>query len=199
MDQYLTGNAIKAARTARGITQQALACKLGVSDKSVSKWETGRGYPDITLLEPLAKALNMSTIELLSGSSVSNDNRAANLKRLRFYVCPVCGNVITSLGSAVVSCCGLTLPELQAEQPDGEHAPRVETSEDEYYVSLPHEMTREHFISWIACLRDNRLELEKLYPEGNAECRFKIRSVQALFWYCNRHGLFTMKPERKQK
>ena len=49
MDQYVTGAVIKKLREKNDLTQMQFAEKLGVSDKSVSKWETGKGYPDITL------------------------------------------------------------------------------------------------------------------------------------------------------
>lgn len=107
MNQYVTGTMIKKSREAKKITQAELAEALMVSDKAVSKWETGRSYPDITLIEPLAKALGISTIELLSGESVTNRNRAFNMKRTQVYVCPVCGNVILAAGEAVISCCGI--------------------------------------------------------------------------------------------
>ncbi|MBQ7736686.1 MAG: helix-turn-helix domain-containing protein [Oscillospiraceae bacterium] len=190
MDQYVTGTMIKRLREKRGLTQQELAELLRVSDKAVSKWETGRGYPDITLVEPLAAALGVSVIELFSGENVVNTNRAANLLRLKLYRCPVCGNVIQSTGEAVVSCCGLRLPALEAEEPDEDHAPAVRRSEDEYYVSLDHEMTRGHHISFLAAVRDDGWELKKLYPEGPAEARFRIAGTRAVYWCCNRHGLF---------
>ena len=72
--------------------------------------ETGRGLPDITLLEPLAAALGVSVIELMRGEPVVNRNVSANMRRGTFYVCPVCGNMLHSLGAAVVSCCGVALP-----------------------------------------------------------------------------------------
>ena len=67
LTQYVTGASIKRLRERRGLTQQQLADKMTVSDKTVSKWETGRGYPDISLVEPLAAALGVSIIELFSG------------------------------------------------------------------------------------------------------------------------------------
>ena len=94
MDQYVTGNTIKTLRERNSMTQLMLAEKLGVSDKTISKWETGKGYPDITLLEPIAKAFQVSVTELISGNTISNANVASNMLRSKFYVCPVCGNVI---------------------------------------------------------------------------------------------------------
>lgn len=198
MNQYVTGAMIRQLRENRGMTQQALAEKLTVSDKTVSKWETGRGYPDISLLEPLAAALGVSLIELISGSSVTNSNRSFNMRRVKFYVCPVCGNVMTATGEAVVSCCGITLPPLEAEEPDEAHGLTIEQSEDDYYVTLDHEMTKSHYISFIAAVRDNGVELTKLYPEGSAEARFKISRTERLYFYCNRHGLFTL-PSRQPR
>ena len=70
MNQYITGAMIKRLREERKISQNKLAETIGVSDKAVSRWETGRGYPDITLIEPLAEALGVSVIELFSGDDV---------------------------------------------------------------------------------------------------------------------------------
>ena len=190
MNPYVTAAMIRHLRESRGMTQQQLAGRLNVSAKAVSKWETGRGYPDISLIEPLAAALGVSVIELFSGEDVVNTNRAFDMLRSRLYVCPVCGNVILGAGEAVVSCCGITLPALEAEPADEAHAVRVERVEDEYYVSLAHEMSKTHYISFIAAQRDDGVELKKLYPEGAADARFKIGGTRALLFYCNRHGLF---------
>lgn len=193
MDPYITGKTIRALREKSGITQAVLAEKLNVSDKAVSKWETGKGYPDITLLEPLAKAFGVSAAELLSGSTVTNTNRAANMLRTQFYVCPVCGNVIHSVGPAVITCHGITLPPLSAEEPDERHPVTTEPVEDEYFVSVAHEMTREHHISFLAAVSPDRVQLVKLYPEGSAEARFKRNCVKRLYYYCSRDGLYTLK------
>lgn len=190
MDQYVTGTMIKRLREERGMTQAQLAERIFVSDKTVSKWETGRGYPDITLLEPLAAALGVSVIELFKGCGVVNKNRAFNLLKMKFYVCPVCGNVIMSVGEAVVSCCGITLPPLEASAQDEGHAVAVQRIEDEYFVTLSHEMTKTHYVSFIAAVRDDGCEVKKLYPEGPAEARFDINGTRYFFVYCNRHGLF---------
>ena len=190
MNEYVTGSLIRRLREARHMTQAELADALHVSDKTVSKWETGRGYPDISLIEPLSAALGVSVIELFSGESVINQNRAFHMRRLHFYVCPLCGNVIQSAGEAIVSCCGLTLPPLEAEPADDAHALSVEPVEDEYYVTVPHEMSKTHYISFLAAVKDDGVELKKLYPEGAAEARFKIARTRDLYYFCNRHGLF---------
>ncbi len=190
MNQYVTGAMIKRLRENRGMTQQQLAGKLAVSDKAVSRWETGRGYPDISLIEPLAGALGVSIIELFSGEDVTNRNQAFNMARVKLYVCPICGNVIQSTGEAVVSCCGILLPPLEAEPEDDAHRLSVERVEDEYYVTVAHEMGKAHYISFILAVRDDGCEIKKLYPEGNAEARFRISRTKWLYYYCNRHGLF---------
>ena len=190
MDQYVTAAMIRRLREGRRLTQQQLAEKMNVSDKTVSKWETGRGYPDITLIEPLAKALGVSVIELFAGESVVNTNRAFHMPRLKLFVCPLCGNVIQSTGEAVVSCCGIVLPSLEAEPADEAHLLTVERIEDEYYVALSHEMRRTHYISFLAAVRDDGCEFKKLYPEGPAETRFKIAGTRFFYYFCNRHGLF---------
>lgn len=193
MNQYVTGAVIRKLREQKNMTQAELAEILQVSDKAVSKWETGHGYPDITLLEPLAAALGISVLELLSGENIQNTNRCANMLRSRWYVCPVCGNVIHSTGQAMVCCCGIALPPMEAESVDDAHGIRTEIVEDEYYVTMDHPMTKEHYISFLAAVSDNGVQLVKLYPEGNAEARFKRSRTKYLYACCNRHGLFRMK------
>jgi len=190
MNQYVTGAMIKRIREDRGMTQQQLSEKLAVSDKAISRWETGRGYPDISLIEPLAEALGISIIELFSGEDVTNQNRAFNMLFVKLYVCPICGNVIQGIGEAVVSCCGIVLPPLEAEPEDDAHRLNIERVEDEYYVTIAHEMSKAHYISFMMATRDNSCEIMKLYPEGNAEARFKVSHAKWLYYYCNRHGLF---------
>lgn len=193
MNNYVTGAAIRDRREIRGMTQEALAERIHVTAKAVSKWETGRGFPDVSLLEPLAEALGISVIELLSGDAIQNRNRAANMTRGQLYVCPVCGNVIRATGAAVVSCCGVTLPPQEAEAADGEHRIQAQIVEDEYYVTVPHPMAKDHYISFLAAVSGQGMQFVKLYPEGGAEARFRIDGVKKLIAYCNRHGLFELK------
>ena len=131
MDHYVTGAVIRALREKQGMTQAELAEKLCVSDKAVSKWETGRGFPDVSLLEPLGKALRISIPELLCGQAVVNGNRSANMLKSRFYVCPVCGNVIFARGETMISCCGIRLPALEAEEADPAHRLEAEKTEEQ--------------------------------------------------------------------
>lgn len=193
MNSYVTGSMIRTLREKENMTQAELAERLSVSNKTVSKWENGKGLPDITLLEPLAKALNVSVIELISGYTVVNRNTSANMKRGEWYVCPVCGNVIHTMGRTVVSCCGITLPPLEAEEADENHTIACEKIDGEYYVTVDHPMNKDHYICFIAYATDSRIQVEKLYAEQEAACRFRMAGHGKLFCYCNHHGLFERK------
>ena len=193
MNPYVTGAAVKQLREKRNLTQAELADRIGVSAKTVSKWETAKGLPDVSLLEPLAKALNISVIELMNGEQITNRNVSGNMLRSKFYVCPVCGNIIHSMGDSLMSCCGITLPPLEAEEADETHAVIIEHVEDEHFITVQHPMTKQHFISFVAYVTTDRMQLVKLYPEGNAETRLQLRGRGYLYWYCNRHGLYKKK------
>lgn len=193
MDTYVTGSTIRRLREEKGLTQAQLAETIDVSAKAVSKWETAKGLPDISLIEPLAAALGVSVMELLSGQTVVNRNRAGNMLRARFYVCPLCGNVIHAAGEAVVSCCGVTLPALEPEDTDEDHRILVEPVEDEVFLSVLHPMTKNHRISFLAYVTADRFQLVKLYPEGNAECRLRLQKSGYLYLYCSHHGLMRQK------
>ena len=192
MNQYVTGAVIKELREKNKLTQLQLAEKLGVSDKTISKWETAKGYPDITLLEPIADAFSVSVTELISGNTVTNSNVSANMMRSRFFVCPVCGNIIHSTGEAVIQCHGIMLKPCQAEKTDENHRVCIERIEDEYYIRVEHDMTKQHYISFIAGVSSDKVQMVKLYPEGNAEARLKINGTKKILFYCNRDGLFSI-------
>ena len=189
MNQYVTGAVIKELREKNNLTQSELATILSVSDKAVSKWETAKGYPDISLLEPIANAFGISITELLSGNAITNMNVSANMLRSKFYVCPVCGNAIHSMGEMTICCHGVQLLPEQAELSDENHMILIERVEDEYYVQINHEMTKNHYISFMAALSSDEMQIVKLYPEGKADCKFKIRGVKRIYCFCNREGL----------
>lgn len=193
MAAYITGGFIRSQREARGLTQRELAEAVGVTDKAVSKWETGRGLPDVTLLEPLASALSVSLAELLSGERIVNQNRAANLSRSHFYVCPLCGNTLFAAGDAAISCCGITLPPLEADDPDDQLPLTCELHDGEVYLSSDHPMAKGHFVGFLAYVTTNQVFLKKLYPEQAAEARFPFRGSGAVYAFCNRHGLVSQR------
>lgn len=189
MNTYITGTTIKKLREAKGLTQLQLSEEIGVSSKAVSKWETAKGLPDISLIEPLSQALGVSVMELMSGEAIINRNISSNMLLSKFYVCPVCGNIIHTMGETVISCCGISLPPLEAEETDGNHSVSIETVEDEKFITVHHEMDKKHFISFIAYVTTDRVQFVKFYPEGNAETRLQLRGRGYLYIYCNRHGL----------
>ena len=193
MNTYVTGSTIKQLRESRDMTQAELSEKIGVSSKAISKWETAKGLPDISLLQPLAQALGISVIELMNGEHIINKNVSANMLRSKFYVCPICGNTIHTLGNTVVSCCGITLPALEAEEVDEDHAITIEDVEDEHFITVHHPMAKVHYISFMAFVTSDRIQMVKLYPEGNAQTRLQLRGFGTLYWYCNQHGLFSNK------
>lgn len=197
MAGYLTADTIKTLREGHKLTQRALAEAVGVTDKAVSKWESGRGLPDISLVEPLAAALGVSVAELLTGDVRQNANRAGNLLRSRFYVCPVCGNVLYALGEGSYSCCGVALAPAEAEEPDEGHALVVESIEDEWYVTLDHPMRKDHYISFIAYVTTDGVTIKKLYPEQEAAARFRCGQSGIIVAYCNRHGLVSVRTPRR--
>ncbi|MBE5767948.1 MAG: helix-turn-helix domain-containing protein [Clostridiales bacterium] len=190
MDQYITGAIIKKLRENHHLTQADLAEKLHVSDKTISKWENGKGYPDISLLQPIAEVFSISVAELLSGRAITNVNVSASMLRSKFYVCPVCGNTIHSMGEAVIHCHGVQLMPAQAEYAEEKHPMSIETIEDEYYIRIEHDMSKKHYISFAAAISSDSIQMTKFYPEGNAEGRFKARGVVRIFYYCNQDGLF---------
>lgn len=189
MDTYITGAAIRSLREKKGLSQTQLAERIGVSSKAVSKWETAKGLPDITLIQPLARELGVSVLELMSGDAVINQNISSNILRSKFYVCPLCGNIIRTTGDTLISCCGITLPPLEAEEMDDDHSVVVETVEDEHFITIAHDMTKRHFVSFIAYLTSDRVQFVKLYPEGNAQTRMQLRGRGYLYIYCNQYGL----------
>lgn len=193
MTAHVTGSTIRMLRVKKDYTQKQLGERIGVSDKTVSKWELCRGLPDISLLEPLASALGVSVAELMAGECIANQNRSGNLRRMKFYVCPVCGNVIWSAGEGVFCCCGLRLAPLNAEEAAGAHELSAEIVDGEYYVHSAHPMGKEHYYTFFACVTVDRVDFLKLYPEQAAEGRFSIRSGSELYACCSRHGLVRIK------
>ena len=98
------------------------------------------------------------------------------------------------MGEAVIHCHGVLLTAAVPEEADENHKIFIERIEDEYYVHIEHLMTKNHYISFIAAQSSDRIQMVKLYPEGNAEARFKISGVKRILFYCNRDGLFSVDP-----
>lgn len=190
MDCGKTGKIIFELRREKGMTQKQLADAINISDKTVSKWERGLGCPDVSLLGELSEVLEVNVEKLLGGCLDKNDTDGGNMKKLKFYVCPECGNIMTSTGKSEISCCGRKLSELTAVKADENHSVKIEAMDDESYVVFDHEMTKQHFISFVAYSTCDRLTMVRLYPEQNAEVRFPRLRGGRLYFYCNEHGLF---------
>lgn len=190
MDCTKTGSLIRALRKEHKLTQLALAQRMNISDKTVSKWERGLGCPDVSLLPELSEILGVNLEELLIGELDSKDSIGGNMKKLEFYVCPCCGNVLTAAAEAAISCCGKKLSALKAVKADDKEKLSVELIENELFVSSEHPMTKDHYISFVAMMTGDTLLLRKQYPEWNLQTRLPNLRHGKLVWYCTQHGLF---------
>ena len=190
MDNAKIGKLIYQLRQEKEMTQLQLAEQLNISDKAVSKWERGLGCPDVSLLPELSQIFNVDLEKLLAGELNSNEILCGNLKKMHFYVCPVCGNMITAMTDTGISCCGKKLQPLQPHKADEKQKLNVVRIENDFYITANHPMEREHYIPFVALLTSDTLMLRKLYPEWELQVRIPIFSHGKLLWYCNRHGLF---------
>ena len=151
-DQIKTGKLIRTMRLKQKMTQSELAKKIHVSDKAISKWERGLGSPELSLLPFLSDALSVDMETLLNGELKENDMSNGNFKKLKFYVCPDCGNLIFATDSAEIHCCGRKLTQIQPKEANETERLTVETAENELYITSSHEMRKEHYISFVALL-----------------------------------------------
>lgn len=189
MDQRKTGLLIKKFRTEMKLTQQQLAARLNISDKAVSKWECGLGCPDIAIIPELAKLLGTDISVLLSGDIEINESENGDMKKLKFYICPKCGNIITSTSEASISCCGNKLSASEPRKAEENDMLKIEDIGGEWFIHSEHEMTKEHYISFVAFVRDNSVMIFKQYPEWNIQINMPHYRSGILVWYCTKHGL----------
>jgi len=193
MDCTKVGKLLYDLRKEKRMTQKEIADKMNISDKTVSKWERGLGCPDISLLSELSDIFGVNIEKILQGDLSINDTDGGNMKRIKFYVCPACGNIITSTGLGEISCCGRKLESLQVQEINEEHNLQTTQVENDYYITFNHEMTKDHYISFVAYVMFDRVNLVKLYPEQNAEVRIPIMRKGELYYYCSKHGLMKQK------
>ncbi len=193
MDLNKSGKLFCDLRKAKGMTQKQVAERLGVLPKTVSKWETGHGFPDISLISTLADILGVSEKMLLLGSAVKNKQQSGNIKMTKFYVCPECGSIMQGLGECQVICCGKPVEQLEIKQADSSHKIKVSEIENDFYIEFNHEMTKEHFISFATYVGFGRALMIRLYPQQDATVRFPKMFRGKLYCYCNKHGLFEYK------
>ena len=190
MDAGKIGKLIYELRKEKHMTQRALAERLLVSDKAVSKWERGLGCPDLSLLPGLSAVLEVDLEKLLAGELGENDIIGGNMKKTKFYICPSCGNVVTAMADTAVSCCGKKLQAVEPRKAEGDEKLKVEIIENEYFITADHPMTREHYITFVALLTGDTLVLRKQYPEWDLQTRIPTLAHGRLLWYCSQHGLF---------
>ncbi len=193
MDLIKTGGLIAFLRREQGLTQKQVAERLGVCAKTVSKWETGRGFPDVGLLCELSRIFRVDLAKLISGELPPTKKEAGNVKKTKFYVCEKCGNLLTDLGAAEIVCCGRSLSPIQPREADGAHQLRIEGIEEDFYITFEHPMTKDHYIAFFAFVRFDRVLTLRLYPEQGSEVRFPRMRGGRLYWYCNNHGLFELR------
>ena len=190
IDNEQFGQFLLQLRREKALTQRELAERLYVSDKAVSKWERGQGCPDVSLLPELSRVLGVGLEALLSGTLDANDQERGNMKKLKCYVCPDCGNLITAAAEAGVSCCGRKLLPLEAQKAEEADKLEVEQLDGHWFISSPHPMTKEHYVSSVALLTGDTLFLRRLYPEWDLQIRIPCFGHGILLWYCTQHGLF---------
>ena len=190
MDCEKIGALIRAARRERGMTQRALAEALHISDRTVSKWERGAGCPDVSLLTALSDRLGVDLARMLAGDASHNREKGDSMRRMQFFACPICGNVVTATGEAAVSCCGRKLEALTPQKAEGAHRLQVEAVEDEWFLTTGHPMEKGHFLSFVAWVTGDRAVLVRTYPEWELQVRIPRRGHGTLLHYCTEHGLF---------
>jgi len=190
MDCSKVGKLIFGLRKEKGMTQKQLADAMNISDKAISKWERGLGCPDVSLLRELSEVLNVNIEKILLGDLEPNNADGGNMRKLKFYTCPNCGNTLTSTGESDVSCCGRKLAPLIPKPAEGIHKLTVEEIEEDYYVTFKHEMSKKHYISFIAYVAYDKVLFVKLYPEQGSEVRFPKMYGGKIYMGCNQHGLW---------
>ena len=147
MNAFIIGSAIRQKREKMGLTQAELAEKVGVTDKAVSKWETGNGIPDIHIAKLIAEVFDVSVTEILDGDYITNKNQSGNLNKVNFYVCPVCGNIAYSVGEMYASCHGIKLSPLKRENDENMS---ISQSDGELLIKIDSEMSKENYVSFVA-------------------------------------------------
>ena len=189
MECVKIGDLIAKKKKKKNLTQKNIADALGIQNKTVSKWECGLGCPDLSLWPELSAILGVDMKPMMEGEITSNKPDSGNIDKIRFYVCPSCGNILVSTGSASIFCCGRKLERILPT--DATIAPKitVEEMDTDYFITFDHPMTKEHYISFMAFVKSDRVFLNRLYPEQSPSCRFPIITGGKLYVYCNKHGL----------
>lgn len=190
MDCVKIGKLIFSLRQKSQMTQKQLADKMGISDKTISKWERGCGLPDISLLGQLADIFKVPIETILAGEMDENTVLGGNMKKTRYFVCPICHNLVLATNEVTVSCCGNLLEPLLLQKASEAQKLHIELIEEEWFVTSNHPMTKENYIAFAAFATGERLEVIKLYPEWNMQFRMSVKRHGMLIWYSTSEGLF---------
>lgn len=191
MDCVKIGKLIARLRKEKNLTQKNIADALGVQNKTVSKWECGLGCPDLSLWPGLSDILGVDMNQMMEGEITANKPDSGNIDKIRFYVCPSCGNILVSTGSASIFCCGRKLEYILPTDTSDVPGIKVEEIDTEYFITFEHPMTKDHYISFIAYVKSDKVLLNRLYPEQSATCRIPITiGGGKLYVYCIKHGLW---------
>lgn len=195
MNSTEIGRLLLRLRNEKNMTQRQVAEELSVSTQAVSRWERGVGCPDVSLLPELAGLFGVSIVKLLAGDLSPEKTEVGNMKRMKFYVCPDCGNILTASGGGELHCCGRRLEPLKPLPADEAHAVTVQEIEEDWYITFDHPMEKDHFFRFAACVTTDRVLLTRLYPESGGEFRIpQIRGGTKMYLCCSRHGFYEVKP-----
>ncbi|ARK23623.1 XRE family transcriptional regulator [Sporosarcina sp. P37] len=190
MDTSKVGELIYSLRKEKGLTQKQLADQLHISDRTISKWERGYGCPDVTLLPSLSELLGVNIENILDGELLSNEFIGGNMKKSKYFVCPICNNIVMATGDITLSCCGRKLEALEAKKAAAEEKLSIEEIDNERYISSSHPMTKDHYISFIAFATGDQVQIIKQYPEWSFQTRIPNRKHGTLLWYDTQAGLY---------
>ena len=190
MDARKVGALISKLRKEKGLTQKQLADNMNLSDRTISKWERGYGCPDVSLLADLSTQFGVHIETILEGELPTNDFLGGNMKKSTYFVCPSCHNIVMATGDVTIACCGRKLEALEAKKATDAEKLTIEEIDNERYISSDHEMTKAHYISFVAFATGDQVHIIKQYPEWNFQTRLPIRKHGVLLWYDTQFGLY---------
>lgn len=193
MNAEKTGSLIRSLRIKKGLTQKELAHMICVTDKAVCKWEKGRGCPNITLISQLSKVLEVDIQSILQGYLDKNKKIGENMNHLKFYKCPTCGNLVTSIKSVELSCCGNKLSPVSAQtRSEPEYQPVIQEFDGQYSIKFNHPMTKSDYISQVIVVRYDQIMTVNLYAESEAIITIpQVRGIR-LFVITNKSELIVV-------
>ena len=187
---------IRQRRKELALTQADLAERIHVSAKAVSKWERSAGMPDASIVPALSEALGVSADSLLNGRVNTNPPDGGNMKRIKFYQCPDCGNILTATGRAELSCCGRRLSPMAVKAADDAHRLTITDVETEQLLAWTHPMEKSHHLTFLAVVGYDCVHIVRLYAEGAQEHR--VPRIPWAKYYCgcteDPETLFECKP-----